>query len=113
MDGNLKGRITAAAKFLRAGITLRLHNMFGDVGPIVVARAVKRPMKLQERGNPRLIDLWKLLIEPDLYRCWAAVHPASYSGADVDVQRGAADSYGLQKQYHRFQQDLGRIAAGA
>ena len=107
MDANLKGRIIAEAKFLRAWYYFTLTNIFGDV-PIVLQPLT--PDEMQIAQSP-VATIYETVIEPDLTDA-AAVLPASYSGADVGrATKGAAEAM-LAKAY-LFQQDWANAASMA
>jgi hypothetical protein len=86
MDGTLKARYIAEAKFVRAYSYFRLVRAFGDV-PLRLAI----PKDASEFNIPRSpkADVWKA-IEQDLSDA-AGVLPQTYSGADVGrATKGAA-----------------------
>ncbi|RYE16445.1 MAG: RagB/SusD family nutrient uptake outer membrane protein, partial [Sphingobacteriales bacterium] len=86
MDGGLKARFLAEAKFVRAYHYFRLVRAFGDV-PL----RLKVPVDASEYNIPRSpkADVYAA-IEKDLTEA-AAVLPQNYSGADLGrVTKGAA-----------------------
>lgn len=107
MDANLKDRIIAEAKFLRAWYYFTLTNIFGEV-PIVLEPLT--PEELQIPQSP-VETIFQTVIKPDLTDA-AAVLPSSYSGTDVGRATSWAAKALLAKAY-LFQGDWGNAASMA
>ena len=94
MDDNLKARILAEAKFLRAWYYFTLINIYGDV-PVIL-----EPKNADELQIPQstVAEIFATVIEPDLLD--ASTHlPSSYTGADIGRATSGAATALLAKAY--------------
>jgi hypothetical protein len=94
MDDELKMRILAEAKFLRAYYYFELINIFGDV-PLVLEPKNADQLQIPQTG---ITEIFETLIEPDLTE--AALHlSTTYTGANVGRATSGAAKALLAKAY--------------
>ena len=94
MDDELKMRILAEAKFLRAYYYFELINIFGDV-PLVLEPKNADQLQIPQTA---VTEIFETLIEPDLTE--AALHLSStYTGANVGRATSGAAKALLAKAY--------------
>lgn len=94
MDADLKARILAEAKFLRAWYYFTLVDIFGEV-PIVLEPLNADELQIEQSS---VQTIYETVIEPDLLD--AAAHlPLIYSGADVGRATSGAAKALLAKAY--------------